>query len=221
MNPLLISKGHKPRKGVVKICPICNVQFYKSQSGKNRIFCSKKCADKNLLTGKEYKCETCGKMSYRNNGQIKHRGMARFCSKKCKGQDWKNIMKSQGWKPQKRMLKSSAILKKKLWKVFAKWIKERDNYICFTCNSKVQGGNAHAGHFIPKSVGGLSLYFHEDNVHCQCARCNIWMSGNQYIFGQKLGETKVKELYTLKQKSVKWSELDYEKRINHYTRLTL
>ena len=74
----------------------------------------------------------------------------------------------------------------------------------------------HCGHFIPKSVGGLTLYFHEDNSHAQCYNCNINLGGNQYIYGQKLGEEKVKELYQLKQKSVKWSEQDYQDLIDKY-----
>lgn len=89
---------------------------------------------------------------------------------------------------------------------------------CFTCGRVAMGSGIHAGHFIPKSVGGLCLYFHEDNVHAQCYNCNINLGGNQYMYGQKLGEAKVKELYALKQKSVKWTEQDYEKKINHYTR---
>ena len=110
------------------------------------------------------------------------------------------------------------ILKRKLWEVFAKWIKQRDANTCFTCGRKATGSGLHAGHFVAKSVGGLALYFHEDNVHSQCFNCNINLSGNQYIYGQKLGEKKVKELYKIKQQTTKWTELDFEKKINHYTR---
>ncbi len=111
-----------------------------------------------------------------------------------------------------------SVLKRKLWEVFAKFIKQRDAYTCFTCGKKAIGYGMNAGHFIPKSVGGLTLYYNEDNVHAQCSYCNLTLGGNQYIYGQKLGEKKVAELYALKQKSVKWSELDYQKLINHYTR---
>lgn len=38
------------------------------------------------------------------------------------------------------------------------------------------------------------------------------------MYGQKLGQDKVKELYQLKQKSVKWSEQDYLQKIDHYTK---
>jgi len=60
--------------------------------------------------------------------------------------------------------KSISSLKKKLWKVFADYIKKRDKYTCFTCGRKGEGSGMHAGHFIPKASGGLALYFNEDNV---------------------------------------------------------
>lgn len=90
--------------------------------------------------------------------------------------------------------------------------------VCFTCGRKATGSGMHAGHFIPKSVGGISLYFHEDNVHAQCFNCNINLSGNQYEYSLKLGPEKVAELYKLKQVSTKWGDIEYEKLINHYTR---
>lgn len=114
----------------------------------------------------------------------------------------------------------TSVLKRKLWEVFAKFIKQRDAYTCFTCGRKVTGYGMNAGHFIPKSVGGLSLYYHEDNVHAQCSYCNLTLNGNQYIYGQKLGSQKVSELYKLKQISTKWTDMDFEKKINHYTRKT-
>lgn len=107
-------------------------------------------------------------------------------------------------------------MKKKLWKVFSVFIKQRDKGICYTCGAFCEGKNAHCGHFIPKSVGGLALYFHEDNNHLQCARCNIWLSGNQYIYGQKLGKKKVKELYKIKEKITK--DYPFIEKIQEYER---
>ncbi len=105
--------------------------------------------------------------------------------------------------------------KAKLWKVFAQFIKLRDKKTCYTCGKKAEGYNLQAGHFIPKAAGGLGLYFHEDNVHAQCATCNCFLDGNQYIYGQKLGEEKVKELYAIKHKVVK--DFPWEERIAYYT----
>lgn len=114
-------------------------------------------------------------------------------------------------------------LKKKLWTIFSLYIRTRDNFNCFTCSTRY-GYIGHlpypsaiqAGHFIPKSAGGLSLYFNEDNVHAQCYHCNINLGGNQYEYGQRLGEEKVKELYQIKQQTIKWGIFEYEEKINEY-----
>jgi len=109
---------------------------------------------------------------------------------------------------------SNAKLKRKLWKVFSEYIRKRDKGICFTCGRQAEGGGYHAGHFIPKSVGGIILYFHEENTKGQCYNCNINLGGNQYIYGQKLGEEKVKTLYTLKGQIVK--DYPYTEKIAYY-----
>jgi len=43
-----------------------------------------------------------------------------------------------------------AKLKKKLWQVFSKYIRARDNYTCVTCGKKGEGSGIHAGHYITK-----------------------------------------------------------------------
>lgn len=108
-------------------------------------------------------------------------------------------------------------LKKKLWTVFAAYIKKRDNNICFTCGRKCEGSGAHAGHFIPKSTGGLALYFHEENVHCQCFNCNINLGGNQYIYGEKLGPDMVAALRSIRQRIFKPTEEWYRDMIKDYS----
>lgn len=110
--------------------------------------------------------------------------------------------------------KSHAQLKRKLWPIFSMYIRKRDKGICFTCGVYAEGSGYHAGHFIPRGVGGLALFFNESNVNGQCAKCNLYLQGNQYIYGQKLGETKVKELYALKNKITK--DFPFEKLIEEY-----
>lgn len=108
-------------------------------------------------------------------------------------------------------------LKRKLWKVFAKWVKLRDNNICFTCGKRVESYASQAGHFIPKVVGGIVLYFHPDNVHCQCSYCNLQLEGNRIEYAKKLGDFKVKELYDIKNQVIeKWEPIDYQNLIEHY-----
>ena len=95
--------------------------------------------------------------------------------------------------------KTTAQLKKALWKIFSQYIRQRDKGVCFTCPSAPGWKYGDAGHFIPASVGGLALYFHEDNVHFQCKSCNMPpLCGNQYEYGKRLGEEKVKELQALR-----------------------
>lgn len=117
--------------------------------------------------------------------------------------------------------KTIGVLKKELWKIFSLFIRNRDNYICFTCGRKGEGSGIHAGHFVPKSVGGMALYFNEENVHAQCYNCNINLSGAQYEYGKRLGKKKAEELYKLKQTIVKWSENDYYEKIKYYKDKTL
>lgn len=110
--------------------------------------------------------------------------------------------------------KTPAQLKKILWKHFSLYIRKRDKFTCFTCGRKGDGQGMHAGHFIPKSVGGLALYFHEDNVHAQCYNCNINLSGNQYEYAKRLGLKKAEELLKLKQQTTK--DFPYLEKIEYY-----
>lgn len=137
-------------------------------------------------------------------------------------------LRSTGFKPatsiprpksasKKKKPVSISSLKKKLWIVFSKYVRERDKYTCFTCGRKGEGSGIHAGHFVPKSVGGLALYFHEENVHAQCYNCNINLGGNQWEYGQRLGPETVSRLYKLKQETQKWSVADYQEKITHYS----
>ena len=113
-----------------------------------------------------------------------------------------------------------SVLKRNLWKVFSLYIRKRDNFTCFICGRKGEGGGIHAGHFIPKSVGGIALFFHEENVHACCYHCNINLGGNLYEYGLKLGKEKCDELYQIKNKvSQKWSEQDYIDKIKSYQQL--
>ena len=113
--------------------------------------------------------------------------------------------------------KTNAQLKKDLWKVFSRFIRIRDKGICFTCGRQCEGKGYHAGHFIPRSVGGLSLYFNENNVNGQCYNCNINLSGNQWEYGQQLGDKKVVELMELKGKYRKITDQEYIDLIEKYT----
>jgi len=112
-------------------------------------------------------------------------------------------------------------LKKKLWTVFSRFIRIRDKGKCFTCNIQKPWTQMQAGHFIPKSTGGLALYFHVQNVHCQCFRCNINLGGNGAIYAKRIkdvyGEEKFDELLDIHYNGCrKLTIFDYEKLIKIY-----
>lgn len=77
--------------------------------------------------------------------------------------------------------------KRKAETIFHKYIVLRDKGICFTCGSE---GNQ-AGHF---KHGRLD--FDEDNLHCQCKRCNHFLNGNLGVYALKLA----------RQHSLEWVE---------------
>lgn len=77
-------------------------------------------------------------------------------------------------------------LHKTLWGLFSKFIRQRDNYTCFTCGAKQFPSQA--GHYRTGATCGKYLYYDERNVHCQCYHCNINLSGNWYAYQRKMHE---------------------------------
>lgn len=111
-------------------------------------------------------------------------------------------------------------LRAELWSVFREFIKARDKCICFTCGKLVRGQNCHAGHFITGATCPPPLYFDEHNVHCQCYRCNVHLSGNWVVYEERLryvyGDEIVDELKRRRGHSIKWTRQDYEDMILEY-----
>jgi hypothetical protein len=109
-------------------------------------------------------------------------------------------------------------LKDKAWKVFSRYIRERDKF-CVTC--LVQGKETpatQAGHF----WHGV-LDFDEENINGQCVRCNHFLSGNLAVYAvyliSKLGTKGFNELSERHYKAmsgVKMTEKDYIDIINKY-----
>ena len=71
-------------------------------------------------------------------------------------------------------------LKKRLWKVFSEYIRRKESYndycTCITCGKKFHWKEIQAGHYIHGNT--KRTYFYEDNVHPQCVRCNMYLSGD-------------------------------------------
>jgi hypothetical protein len=115
-------------------------------------------------------------------------------------------------------------LKSNLWKVFSEYIRRKDSddtgrTSCISCGIFGHWSNFDAGHYIPKTYG-LSIYFHEKNVHPQCTGCNRFRRGNLTAYAialrKRYGENILEELDELKHKSVKYSRSDYEELIEKY-----
>lgn len=117
------------------------------------------------------------------------------------------------------------ILKKKLWKEFALWVKwsRSDNgwVNCFTCGASLQIGtsNCQAGHWLAKS-GAPIHYFEPDMVRPQCFHCNVSLSGNSEVFRRNLiddiGIERVEELYETRSLHIKRSIDWYLEMIKKY-----
>jgi len=81
--------------------------------------------------------------------------------------------------------------KKKLDTVFSQFIRLRGSNEegygnCFTCDRLKHWKEVHCGHFITRAK--LSTRWMETNCQFQCAKCNLFAQGEQYIFGRKLDE---------------------------------
>lgn len=94
--------------------------------------------------------------------------------------------------------KTTAKLRKELWKIFTYYIKERDNWTCFTCDRKAVGQGMGGGHYKPKGACGADAYYSEINVNAQCTFCNLTLQGNQVEYRKRLvkkyGEKIIAEL---------------------------
>ena len=97
-----------------------------------------------------------------------------------------------------------SVLKRKAWKVFSLWIRERDDWRCFTCGRGGIGSFMNAGHYISRRHN--ATLFDERNVHAQCMNCNLWGYGNMGVYTLKLqkkyGSGIIKEL-TKKSRQIK------------------
>ena len=223
-NPLLKSRLYKPRTGKVFTCPICSKDFYRSPfhteypKGVQKRYCSRLCANKGMMIREELVCRNCGKMYECRLSQQKWRGNSRYCSLKCRiAYKHINYVKQKGINRKK-----NSVLKKHLWMYFSQYIRQRDNGICISCGKKDYWRKMDAGHYVPKTAG-LSLYFHEQNVHCQCTYCNRWMHGNlsRYAIAlrKRYGEAILEELESLRVQQRKITDDEYIALIEKYKAL--
>lgn len=95
---------------------------------------------------------------------------------------------------------------KRAEKAFNAWIRERDkDQPCISCGT-VDSPEFHAGHFIPATAHATR--FDPACVHKQCAKCNVFLGGNQTNYEIRLvariGQAEVDRLKNAKRER-KWT----------------
>lgn len=111
---------------------------------------------------------------------------------------------------------------KQLDLVFSQYIRQREavNEIatCFTCGKRDHWKRLQNGHF--QSRKHYSTRWDETNCQVQCAGCNVFKYGEQFIFGQNLdikyGLGTSNELYLKAKKTAKISTVELQEMIKHY-----
>ena len=63
---------------------------------------------------------------------------------------------------------------------FSKFIRNRDNNVCFTCGKPASDN----GHYIPRAR--TQFRWDEKNCNAQCKHCNWTLEGNKDIYRKKL-----------------------------------
>jgi hypothetical protein len=120
---------------------------------------------------------------------------------------------------------SRSKLIKKLDTVFSLYIRQRYsiNEIskCFTCGKEDHYKKLQCGHF--QSRKHYSTRWDEVNCQVQCAGCNVFKYGEQFIFGKNLnlefGEGTSESLYLKAKQITKFSNNDLEDLITNYNSL--
>lgn len=75
-------------------------------------------------------------------------------------------------------------LLRKADKVFSDYIRERDNWTCFTCGKQGSKSEIQNGHYIERNKKGTR--YDERNCNAQCSTCNMWKKGNLRVYAQRL-----------------------------------
>ena len=112
-------------------------------------------------------------------------------------------------------------LVKKLDILFSQYVrvKNADNSgicACVTCGKKGhwKDGSIQAGHFISRKH--YNTRWDIRNVKPQCVQCNMFKSGQQYLYSLYLGKELSNELYLQSNKIVKFSNNELQDMIDRY-----
>ena len=120
----------------------------------------------------------------------------------------------------KKLTRSKLV--KKLDTIFSIYIRRKnavnDIATCFTCGKKDHWKKLQNGHF--QSRKHYSTRFDEINCQVQCAGCNVFKYGEQYVFGNKLdikyGTGTAEKLYLKAKQIIKLTNPEIEDLILRY-----
>lgn len=211
------SLKNRKKRGTYKICLVCSKSVYVSPGRNNAKYCSIKCQHVGLIipgSKVELKCKFCKQIYIRERSSLRGRG-SRFCSILCV----KKFKKMRQYKNKLKGRNKNGSYKKLLWRFLSLYVRQRDGGVCISCGKKDHWRNTDAGHYIPKTAG-LSTYFDERNVNCQCTRCNRWMHGNLSAYAvamrKKYGDNILEELDEQRKVVRKISTEEYKKLVEEY-----
>ena len=114
-------------------------------------------------------------------------------------------------------------LSKKLDVIFSKYIRwyyaDANGYVeCYTCGVTKPVKEMQCGHF--QSRRHYATRWHTDNCKPQCVKCNMFMQGNIWVYGNKLkaeiGDVKFNKLIQLSNSTVKYTQQDYLDMLEYY-----
>jgi hypothetical protein len=114
---------------------------------------------------------------------------------------------------------------KKLDTVFSIYIRRKDavNDIaqCVTCGKKDHWSKLQNGHWASRRH--YSTRWDERNCNVQCASCNVFRAGEIYLYTKYLcsqyGDNFPEELYIQSQQIRKFTDVELQELIEHYTQL--
>ena len=134
----------------------------------------------------------------------------------------------KGKKPIRKKSRKLTIprLRDKVWSVFSLFIRSKGSVDgfnrCVTCGVTLPITELHAGHFLHGK--NKATFLEEDNVHPQCVKCNLYLSGNlleYYPFMEKkYGTIRIEELKITHKRIHFWKRYDLEELLDKYKKLT-
>lgn len=119
---------------------------------------------------------------------------------------------ASGKAPNPMSKKNLPKLKRKLWKLFSDYIKDRDGNTCFSCGrGGIEGSGWHAGHMFPSGDHAIVRY-HPKNVHSQCFHCNINLGGNGAAYTERFldvyGIEEFRRMCAIKSRERQWQPVE-------------